>query len=264
MTNQLEDFPPKQGESGLSRIRKGPANKPPRIILYGTPGIGKSTFAAGCPAPIFIPTEDGLDTLDVHAFPIPKNLEDVKLNLTEILYEDHGYQTVVIDTCSALERFVWRFVCAEKGKPNIEDIGYARGYTYAIDHWREILSLLDAIREKRGMIPLLLAHAKVERFEDPENPSYDRYSLRLHKHADALLTEWADAVLFATRKVRIQKEEEGFGNKRAIAQPVGKAGGDRVIRTTGSPTCVAKNRYGVTEEIPLAWSSFQELLSSRL
>ena len=48
------------------------------------------------------------------------------------------------------------------------------------------------------MVVLMIAHAKVEKFEDPESPPYDRYSPRLHKHAAALISEWCDAVLFAT------------------------------------------------------------------
>jgi hypothetical protein len=46
---------------------------------------------------------------------------------------------------------------------------------------------------------LLIAHSKVEKFEDPEWSPYDRYSPRLHKHAAALICEWCVAVRFATR-----------------------------------------------------------------
>ncbi|MBL7215955.1 MAG: hypothetical protein ISS71_09785, partial [Phycisphaerae bacterium] len=46
----------------------------------------------------------------------------------------------------------------------------------------------DILHEQRGMAVILIAHAKIERFEDPESSAYDRYSPRLHKHACALLT----------------------------------------------------------------------------
>ena len=96
---------------------------------------------------------------------------------------------------------------------------------------------------------MLLAHAKVEKFEDPEASPYDRFSPRLHKHAAALVTEWCDAVLFATRKFRTQTEETGFGRKRTTAHAVGKDGGERILRTVGGPSCVAKNRYGLDAEL---------------
>jgi len=47
----------------LKSIRKNEAISAPRLMLYGVEGIGKSTFAAGAPNPIFILTEDGLGSL---------------------------------------------------------------------------------------------------------------------------------------------------------------------------------------------------------
>ena len=108
----------------------------------------------------------------------------------------------------------------------------------------------------------LIAHAKVEKFDDPESSPYDRYSPRLHKHAAALVCEWCDAVLFATQQFRTQSEDGGFGRKRTIAKAIGKDGGDRVLRTVGGPSCVAKNRYGITEELPLSWDAFVTALST--
>ena len=48
----------------LEHIQTGRENKPPRIMLYGQEGVGKSTFGASAPAPIFIQTEDGLGEID--------------------------------------------------------------------------------------------------------------------------------------------------------------------------------------------------------
>lgn len=105
------------------------------------------------------------------------------------------------------------------------------------------------------MMVFLIAHSKVEKFEDPEAPAYDRYSPRLHKHAAALITEWCDAVLFATKRFTTRSEDAGFGRQRAIAAPIGAAGGERILRTTGGPSCVAKNRYRLRPEIPLSWEA---------
>ena len=113
------------------------------------------------------------------------------------------------------------------GVTSIEKVdgGYSKGYMHALTHWREIVELLNALRNDRGMVVVLIAHAKVEKFEDPESAAYDRYSPRLHKHAAALVCEWCDAVLFATRKFRTQSEDAGFNRKRAIANAIGKDGG---------------------------------------
>jgi len=62
-------------------------------------------------------------------------------------------------------------------------------------------------------------------------------------------------VLFATRKFRTETEDAGFNRTRTIAAPLGKDGGERIIRTVGSPACIAKNRYGLPAELPLSWSA---------
>ena len=111
------------------------------------------------------------------------------------------------------------------------------------------------------MACILIAHSKIEKFEDTESSAYDRYSPRLHKHANALISEWVDAVLFATRKFRTQKEDAGFNRERTIAAPLGADGGERIIRTVGGPACVAKNRFNLPAELPLSRDAFMTAMA---
>lgn len=248
----------------LDRAEHGRIAKPPRILLYGVEGIGKSTFGSQTPNPVFVQTEDGLDAIDCARFPLATTYDDVIEALDELHRRDHSYETVVVDSLDWLERLVWDRLCLENGVNSIEKVdgGFAKGYTHALTYWREIISRLNALRNSRGMVVLLIAHSKVERFEDPESSPYDRYSPRLHKHAAALISEWCDAVLFATRKIRMQSEDAGFNRKRTIAHAVGKDGGERILRCVGGPSCVAKTRYGVTGELPLSWPAFIQALSN--
>lgn len=241
----------------LDQIQTGRQPKPPRVLLYGVEGIGKSTFGSRAPKPVFIQTEDGLDEIDCDRFPLATTFDDVNAALMSLRTSDHSYESVVIDSLDWLERLVWDKLCQQYGVDSIEKVdgGYARGYTHALSLWREVLDHLGALRS-RGMVVVLIAHCKVERFEDPESSPYDRYSPRLHKHAAALVKEWCDAVLFATRKMRTQTEDAGFNRKRTVAHAIGKEGGERVLRAYGSPSCVAKNRYGITDELPLSWTAF--------
>ena len=235
----------------LDTIQSGRENRPPRIMIYGSEGVGKSTFAASAPNPVFIQTEDGLGELDCRKFPLAHSLSEVLAQLTALRDEQHDFQTVVVDSADWLERLIFDEVCREYGVRNIEkaDGGYGKGYNHALTHWRKVVNLLQELRDKRGMMVILVAHAKVERFEDPENAAYDRYTPRLNKHAASLIAEWVDAVLFANKKFRVTKD-------RAIAAPIGADGGERIIRTVGSPACIAKNRYGLPGEIPLSWAAF--------
>lgn len=111
------------------------------------------------------------------------------------------------------------------------------------------MKILNEIRSKRAMAIILVAHAKVERFEDPEHPAYDRYTPRLHKAACSMICEWVDAVLFAARRMRVDSDT-------GRAAPVGADGGERVLRSNGSPACIAKNRYSLPSEMPLSWAAF--------
>jgi hypothetical protein len=246
----------------MNAIQRGKTSMPPRVLIYGPEGAGKSTFGSQAPKPIFIQTEDGLGEIDCDKFPLATSYDDVAGALAELKTQEHDYETVVIDSLDWLERLVWDKLCAQYGVSSIEKVdgGYARGYTHALTYWREIIDHLNVLRGQRGMVVVLIAHSKIERFEDPESSPYDRYSPRLHKHAAALLTEWCDAALFATRKIITKTEDAGFNRKRTVAAGLGAAGGDRILRAVGGPSCVAKNRYGIASELPLSWSGFMNAL----
>jgi hypothetical protein len=44
---------------------------------------------------------------------------------------------------------------------------------------------------------------------------------------------------------------------------VGPDGGDRILNVCGSPAILAKNRYGLTGELPLAWEPLYQAFSQR-
>ncbi|HHK41312.1 MAG TPA: oxidoreductase, partial [Planctomycetaceae bacterium] len=87
----------------IDQIQRGKQPMPPRLVVYGTEGVGKSTFASQAPAPIFIQTEDGLAEIDCDRFPLSTTFDDVTAALSELHSEKHDYQTVVIDSLDWLE-----------------------------------------------------------------------------------------------------------------------------------------------------------------
>ncbi len=233
----------------LKQVQRGVQPAPRRVLLYGTHGIGKSTFGAMADKPVFIQTEDGLGGIDCERFPLATSYSDVINALAALYAEPHEYRSAVLDSLDWLERLIWSKVCEDRGVASIEDIGYAKGYVFAITYWREVLAGLDALRNERGMTIVLIAHAQIEKFANPETDTYDRYSPRLHKQASALVQEWCDEVLFTTYSIHTKATDEGFGRKRV--QGIGT--GERIIRTTERPAHVAKNRIGLPELLPLDW-----------
>jgi hypothetical protein len=238
--------------TALAHIQKGRTLMPRRVMLYGVHGVGKSTFGAMAETPIFITTEEGTNDIDCDRFPLATTFGDVLNSLSALYSEEHGYQTVVIDSLDWLERLIWAEVCAKRGVETIEDIGYAKGYVFALTHWREIFAGLDALRTDRGMQVILIAHAAIEKFANPETDTYDRYVPRLQKLASALVQEWCDEVLFATYRVHTKTQSEGFDRKRT--QGIGT--GERILRTTERPAHVAKNRLNLPDELPLDYRVF--------
>ncbi|MBA4133063.1 MAG: hypothetical protein C0519_16790, partial [Hyphomicrobium sp.] len=77
----------------MNQISKGRKVRPRRAMLYGTHGIGKSTFGAMAEKPIFIPTEDGLADIDCESFPLARSLGEVMAALESLYSGDHDYRT---------------------------------------------------------------------------------------------------------------------------------------------------------------------------
>jgi hypothetical protein len=227
-------------------LRVGPQKVPPRVCIYGPHGVGKSTLASKFPAPIFISTEDGLDSLDVTSFPKAKVIGDVVDSIKTLLKEDHEFKTVVVDSVDWLvEPLISASINAQYDE---KAQAYGKGSVYMAEEFREILQGLDALRLKKGMNVVLIAHAAVIKFEDPRTDPYDRYTPKLPKACNALLQEWADVIAFAAFKVIIKKSDaKGFD----AARTRGTTNGERLLHLIENPAYVAKNRYNCPEDIEM-------------
>lgn len=238
-----------------SIVQTGMRSKPPRIILHGIHGIGKSSFGAGAYTPIFLQTEDGLTEIDVPHFPLATSYSQVIQYLDMIFNETHEYKTLVIDTLDWLEKLIWNKICEDCNIKSPEDLGYGKAYTLAMRYWHEIILKLDTIRNK-GIIILLLSHNEIKPFNPPDGDSYDRYQIKLNKQAATAIEEWADCVLFADFVTYTSK------NKQGKIKAVGS--GERVIKTSINPAWRTKTRYKLPDQMPLNFDNLiQEIKKSK-
>lgn len=238
--------PEQQPENPLATIIRGVVHKPPRIFLYGIHGIGKSTFAAAAPNPIFIPTEDGASEIDVAKFPVARSRADVLTNLRALYRQPHDFQTVVIDSADWLEDFIHLEL---KASYSDKELSFGKDSIKAADAVNEVLLALNHLRERRNMSVVIVAHSEIRRFDSPLTEPYDRYQPKLQARFSALLQEWADAVLFTTFDVVVKKEDAGFNKevRRGIST------GERKVYAEERPAFYAKNRYGMPVEMTLDW-----------
>lgn len=239
----------------LSNIQTGRQVRPLRMSLFGTDGIGKTTFAASAPSPIFINAEDGQGMLDIARFPTPESWDDIH-DAIEALYKgEHDYQTLVLDSTDWAETLCMDAVCAENGVTGIEAIGYGKGYKFAREKFAKLFRALDALWSARQMNIILISHCQVKRFDDPEREPYDRYILKLDDTNAARLREWCDVNAFANYDTVIKTVGEGLSQtKRAVSY------GKRLLHFERTAAFDAKNRYSLPAKLPLDWGPFWQAI----
>ena len=231
---------------GLTKKR---ATLPPRILIYSPPGLGKTSMAADFPNAVFLQTEDGTpgdkDIVSISGDNVLATYDEVVEALQSLAVEEHDFTTVVIDTLDKLESLVWAKVCADNKWQTLEDPGYGKGYVVADGYWRHLLDGLSNLRLNRNMTVVLLAHSDISRFDSPTSSPYNRYDIRIHKRALALVQDDVDAILFINQDVSIKEDEAGFNKKVKHAE----GGGTRWLHAVGRPAFTAKNRYGIPDRV---------------
>ena len=232
-------------------ITSGKIAKAQKVVIYGTEGIGKSTFASKFPNPIFSDTEGSTDEMDVKRLPKPTSWT-MLLQQVEYIKQTRPCKTWVIDTIDWAERMAIEHICSSAGKTSITQFGYGEGFIKLEEEFGRFLNRLQDLVD-RGINVVLTAHAKIVKFEQPdEMGAYDRYELKLGNKTtpktSSLVKEWASLLLFANYKtMSVAVDDKG---KKHKAQ-----GGQRVMYTTHHPCWDAKNRQGLPDEVPFNYGS---------
>lgn len=242
---------PSPSRMSLANVSKGKRTAPDRIVLHGTEGVGKSSWGAEAPNPIFIAAEDGIRFLDVASFPEPQSFEDVISAVESLVSGEHEFKTLVIDTID----WVGHLIRDKVMKANAWDAAafdaYGRGYKVWVQEWRKLLSSLDRLRAKKGMEIILLVHSKVGNFKNPAGNDYGRYQLAIGgDEAPELVKQWADIVLFATH--------EEFTTDPKKGRVKGVSSGQRIVNTERTAAWDAKHRHGLPPQLPLDYAAFDE------
>lgn len=231
----------------LKSLRKVRSVDPPRVLIYGPPGLGKTTLAAEFPNAVFLQFEDGTPAgLEVDSWGKLNSYNEAIEAMGALYGEKHEHQTLVVDSLDKMEPHVWRAVCEGKNWDSIESPGYGKGYVEADQTWRDFIDGCNALRTERKMSIVLIAHSDVNRFDDPRTQSYSQFDIRLHKRALAIIKDEMDLICFVNHDATIKMEDQGFNRKRGHAE----GGMTRWLYVEGRPSVNAKNRFGMPPKIP--------------
>lgn len=246
MTDMMQEVNPFDVDAATDAVEQ----RPPRVVVYGQHGLGKTTLASHFPNPIALFTEDGKGAIAMRSFPqIATEYSHVVAAIKSVLRNPKDRQTFVLDSLDWLEPIVWAETCRRNDLANIEETGYGKGYLYADDVWAELFRGFDALHDA-GLTVLLLAHSEITRFTPPDSEPYDRYDMALHKRARAMVHEWADVVGFAYEKVYTISKTVGKGANAKTTTRASGVGG-RFLALERTATHEAKNRFGLPSEIEL-------------
>ena len=231
----------------LSTIAK-PSNRPVIATILGDAGLGKTSLAATFPNPIFIRAEDGLQAIPEEsrpdAFPVVAKADDLWSQLKALIAEEHDYQTLVIDSVTALERlFIENIVESDPKNPksiNQALGGYGAGLNAVAALHGRVRKACGILNTNKNMHIVFIAHADTETIDLPDGEPYTRYSLRLGKKSTACYVDEADIVGFIKLNTFLKGDGE---KKKAISD------GTRLLSVTATAANVSKNRYGITEDL---------------
>lgn len=224
-----------------------PADRAVIATITGDAGVGKTRLAATFPKAIFIRAEDGMQSIPTDerpdALPVIAKPEHLWDQLTGLIQEDHDYQSVVIDSVTALERLFVQYVVETDPKQpksiNQALGGYGAGMR-AVGAMHQRIRKAAGLLNNKGIHVVFIAHADTTTVELPDQDPYTRYDLRLGKHSIPPYVDDVDLVGY----LKLETHTMGDGErKKAISD------GTRILVTYTTASCISKNRYGIDEDL---------------
>jgi hypothetical protein len=240
-----------------------------RILIYGPPKVGISSFLAGIPTGKFIELGNGLSRHNIERVPV-SSYEKIILFLNQRLQavkEDDSQKYIIFDHLLGLEQVIFKHVCEkhplspDKKNSSIESIPYGKGYTLALELLSDLLALLDRVIAKKGVGVIIAAHATRVNYSTPFMENLTSYTpmisstrkigSRQEQTTFDILKVWMDAILFVEQQNFITG---GFGKTDDFNLD------DRVIFTKRKPWFEAGCRFDWPDTIPFKTEVFNSYL----
>lgn len=199
-------------------------------LLYGPPGIGKSTFFSkaeeGNKIPLFLHTDPGLRFIRAAKKPIA-SWAQFKAHVKQLLVSHSAYSIIVLDTVDLLFRMCRREVCQARGIEHISDEQWGKGYDLVRDAFELEIAKLATLNTGLAFI----SHSK--------DVEIRGRSIRTSKLVPTLPKQGHDIVVPLCDVIGYA----GFSVEKADQYEDGSMG--RVVQFTPDETVEAKDRTGL-------------------
>lgn len=226
----------------LQSITKGGVKRAPKILVYGPPASGKTTFAASGPNALIVDCENGAGNVQAAVTPYLARWPGIRDVLNALMTEAHEYRVVAIDTVDWCLRRIEEDVTGATNDPGktLQNAagGYGNGKLVMRNYvYQQLLPVLDALTQKKIAV-VLLAHARL-----------------------ANITDEGVAVKAGSKTMAVQKAApdiadgflETFVEWADIVGYIDQHGSDRMLIVEDQPRVLAKNRLGLPSDAPLSW-----------
>ncbi len=222
-----------------SAVRNHSDLRAPKGIVYGPPGIGKTTFGAGTIRPLLIDCENGANHVHCDRTPYLSDWPSIQQWLTALAAGGHAYGTVVVDSVDWLLRRAEEYVSGVDGTVagmkqtlNRSHGGYGNGKQVLRNHvYQYLLPTLDRM-VNAGVAVVLLAHATRREITMLDGVTVEKSAPEIHLDLANTMIEWSDFVGAA-----------------------GRGADGRELRLCETGQLLAKNRYGIEQVLPLSWQA---------
>lgn len=210
---------------------------PDRLMLYGPPGVGKSTFASRFPNPFFLDPESGAKKIvpdedrysDFDPLDDAGNWERTLAFLEWFGTADHKYKTIVLDTADKLLGYAGSWVCQNVGivdrdtkktipVNSLDKVagGYGRGSEALVEQTRLLIGRLEYIGRQRQIAVIALSHEHLSSNGGTGGEEYKTWSPNLDKKVVEVFLREFDYVLQAQPHVVVSEKSGGFGTKKTV------------------------------------------------
>jgi len=218
----------------------------PKGIVYGPPGVGKTTFGANTRKPIIVDCENGCAHVTCDRTPYLPDWPAVQQWLAALAGGGHDYGTVVVDSVDWLLRRAEEHVSGVDGTPvgmkqtlNRSHGGYGNGKQVLRNYvYQYLLPTLDRMVNS-GIAVVLLAHATRRDITTIDGVTFEKSAPEIHSDLVNTMIEWSDFV----------------GAARITGQT-------RELVLCETNQLLAKNRYGITAPLPLSWQALLGAISN--